>query len=183
MTRKPLLPAAAAALALAAPAWAAPGDIVATITYGPPSAGAQAIPTLSHWGLAALALALAVLAPRLLRGARGGMLRAVALALLAGAALLAVPWGTPAMASPSRDIALDQPGGGTAQLPWRADLDMGDFYFPYTLVNTTDKPLQITALDVRGGYRLLNPGGAHTCKPGMLLQPGDTCAMGLSNPR
>ena len=48
MTRKPLL--SAAALALASPAWAAPGDIVAYITYGPLSAGTQAIPTLSQWG-------------------------------------------------------------------------------------------------------------------------------------
>ena len=79
MTRKPLLPAAAA-LALASPAWAAPGDIVAYITYGPLSAGAQAIPTLSQWGLAALVLALAVLAPRLLRSARGGSVETAVIA-------------------------------------------------------------------------------------------------------
>ena len=146
MTRKPLLPAAAA-LALASPAWAAPGGTVAYITYGPLSAGTQAIPTLSQWGLAVLVLALAVLAPRLLRSARGGMLRAIALALLAGAALLAVPWSTPAMAQigmsvggHDADAALGQPGDGTAQLPWQPALDSGDFYYRYTLRNTSGKP-------------------------------------------
>ena len=63
MTRKPLLPAAAA-LALASPAWAAPGGTVAYITYGPLSTGTQAIPTLSQWGLALLALLAAALGLR-----------------------------------------------------------------------------------------------------------------------
>lgn len=149
MTRKPLL--SAAALALASPAWAAPGDIVAYITYG--------------------------------------MLRAIALALLAGAALLAVPWSTPAMAQigmsvggDEADAALDQPGGGTAQLLWQPALDSGDYYYRYTLQNTSGKPQQIRTTDVRG-YRLLNPDGANTCKPGMVLQPDATCTLGLSNPQ
>ena len=188
MTRKPLLPAAAA-LALASPAWAAPGGTVAYLTYGPLSAGTQAIPTLSQWGLAVLVLALAALAPRLLRSARGGMLRAIALALLTGAALLAVPWSTPAMAQigmsvggDDADAALDQPGGGTAQLLWQPALGWGDFYYRYTLQNTSGKPQQIRTTDVRG-YRLLNPDGANTCKPGMVLQPDATCTLGLSNPQ
>lgn len=149
MTRKPLL--SAAALALASPAWAAPGDIVAYITYG--------------------------------------MLRAIALALLAGAALLAVPWSTPAMAqigmsvgADDADAALDQPGGGTAQLLWQPALDSGDYYYRYTLQNTSGKPQQIRTTDVRG-YRLLNPDGADTCKPGMVLPPDATCTLGLSNPQ
>lgn len=178
MTRKPLLPAAAALL-LSTLAWAAPGDIVATITYAPLSAGAQAVPTLSQWGLAALALALAALAPRLLRG---GMLRAVALGLLAGAALLAAPWSAPAMARPSDETALDQPGGGTAQLLWQSMLGSGDFFYPYALVNTTGKPQRITAIEIRG-YRLLDPDDAQTCQLDMVLRPGDTCALGLGNPR
>lgn len=149
MTRKP--PLSAAALALASPAWAAPGDIVAYITYG--------------------------------------MLRAIALALLAGAALLAVPWSTPAMAqigmsvgADDADAALDQPGGGTAQLLWQPALDSGDYYYRYTLQNTSGKPQQIRTTDVRG-YRLLNPDGADTCKPGMVLPPDATCTLGLSNPQ
>ena len=63
MTRKPLLPAAAA-LALASPAWAAPGGTVAYITYGPLSTGTQAIPTLSQWGLLLLSALLGLAALR-----------------------------------------------------------------------------------------------------------------------
>ena len=80
------------------------------------------------------------------------------------------------------DAALDQPGGGTAQLLWQPALDSGDYYYRYTLQNTSGKPQQIRTTDVRG-YRLLNPDGAHTCKPGMVLPPDATCTLGLSNPQ
>ena len=38
------------------------------------------------------------------------------------------------------DAALDQPGGGTAQLLWQPALGWGDFYYRYTLRNTSGKP-------------------------------------------
>jgi len=78
--------------------------------------------------------------------------------------------------------ALDQPGGGTAQLLWQAALDWGDYYSRYTLHNTSGKPQQIRTTGIRG-YRLLDPDDADTCKPGMVLQPDATCSMGLSTPQ
>ena len=80
------------------------------------------------------------------------------------------------------DAALDQPGGGTAQLLWQPALDSGDFYYRYTLRNESGKPQQIRTTDIRG-YRLLDPDDADTCKPGMVLQPDATCTLGLSNPQ
>jgi hypothetical protein len=80
------------------------------------------------------------------------------------------------------DAALDQPGGGTAQLLWQPALGWGDFYYRYTLQNTSGKPQQIRITDIRG-YRLLDPDDVDTCKPGMVLPPDATCTLGLSNPQ
>ena len=80
------------------------------------------------------------------------------------------------------DAVLDQPGGGTAQLLWQPALGWGDFYYRYTLRNTSGKPQQIRTTDIRG-YRLRDPDGADTGKPSMVLPPDATCTLGLSNPQ
>lgn len=79
---------------------------------------------LSQWSLAALALA--ALARHLLRHRGNDMVRTLALALLASAALLYLPWGGQVIALLLSDVVLDNPAPGwVSDIPDNAALKNG----------------------------------------------------------
>ena len=162
-------------------AWAQAAPVGA-VAYAP-LAGAQAVPTLSQWGMAALALVLAALASRLLRG-QGGVLRLAALGLLAGAALLASPWSGQALARPADDVLLDNPAGGTAPLPDHPDFErpFADYMHGYTVRNTTGRPQRIKAVTVTAAHRIMNSHDDTQCTVGQILAPAASCSVVVGRP-
>ncbi|WP_198969926.1 midcut-by-XrtH protein [Xylophilus sp. ASV27] len=183
MTCKRLLRAGALALAAGtqAPAWA---QAVGNITYAPLSAGTQSVPTLSQWGMAALALLLAAGARHLLRGHGNGVVRTAMLGLVAGAALLAMPWSGQALAVPASEVLLDKPAGGSVDLPDHPDFELpfADFMHGYEVRNTTDRPLRITAVDVTAAHRIAGPSDETRCSVDQTLAPLASCQIVVSRP-
>lgn len=171
-----------AAAGIAPAAWAQLGP-VGSVTYAPlPSA--LAVPTLSQWALAALALGLAALAGRLLRHREGGMARAIVPGLLVCTALWCVPWSGQALAIPVSEVLLDNPGGGVADIPDHPDLErpFADYLHAYEVRNTTDRAQRIVAVTVTAAHRILGPGDATKCTAGQTLAPAASCHLVVGRP-
>lgn len=156
-------------------AWAQ-GVQVGTVTYAP-LAAAQAVPTLSQWSLAALALALAALARHLLRHRGNGVVRTLVPTLFACAALLHMPWVGQAIALSLSEVVLDNPAGGVADIPDHPDLETSfmDYLHMYEVRNTTDRPQQIRGISVTSIHRILGPNDESKCTVGQMLEPMATC--------
>lgn len=172
----------AGAAAYAPGAWAQAGAPVGAIAFAPALAATQSVPTLSQWGLAALALLLALGSRRWLRGP--GAARAVALGLLAGAALLSTPWVGQALAQPVSALLLDNPAGGTIDLPDHPDFErpFADYMHAYEVRNVTDRPLRITAITVTAAHRITGPLGDTRCTTGRTLAPLASCQIEVGRP-
>lgn len=177
MSRRPTLLPRTALLACCAPALAQAAPI-GGVGYGPLAAAAQAVPTLSQWALWGLALVLAVLAARragrmATRLAVGGLIAAAALGGLA-------PWGGQALALPL--LSMDNPAGGTVELPDRPDLHGGDWFAEYEVSNATGKAQRILSVSVEADYTI-NQSTQNRCTPGQTLAPGDSCVVGVNTRR
>ena len=161
--KAPLRIAVLAASALMAPSAWAGTPIGGTVGYGPL---AIAVPTLGEWSLVLLALLLAAVAYRVLRGRVGGRLLSqlflaggVAAAGLAGHGLVRQ---AEAVAFPELDNAT---GGSVTVYGWA------------TLDNVTSVPLRINAVTPNSGSRVKSPPAAGTpeCAVGTVVQPADSC--------
>ncbi len=163
-------------LACAPSAW---GQSVGSVTYAPAAlAGAHGVPTLSQWALWGLALVLGVLA---VRSTGRGTARAAAAGLLACAALLGTPWGGPAAAQPALgpEVLLDQEDGGQAPIAHHPDLDAGDRFHVYEVLNDTPRPQRITAIDFTGMHEQLYQGDQGQCAVGAVLAPQARCEIAV----
>ena len=149
---------------------------VGTVTYAPLGA-THAVPTLSHWSLAALALVLAALARHLLRHRGNGVVRTLVPTLFACAALLYVPWNGQAIALTLSDVVLDNPAGGVADIPDNPALENGfmDYLYTYEVRNTTDRPQQIRDITVTSIHRIHGPDDGTQCTISQMLEPMATC--------
>ncbi|GAD22663.1 midcut-by-XrtH protein [Acidovorax sp. MR-S7] len=186
-TLYPLRSAAAllAATACCAPAaWAQAQPPVGTITYALAGA-AQPVPTLTQWGVLLLSLLLAPLAWRAARG----RLTCLALAgpgLLAAALLLAAGWSERAQALPLAmgDVLLDNPAGGSADIPYHVALDtpFADFMYQYEVGNATGQPLRITGITLTPAHTDRAPMDTPRCTAGLVLAPGEGCYLLVSKP-
>ncbi len=177
MSQRPALLLRAALLACCAPALAQAAPI-GSVNYGPLAAAAQTVPTLSQWALWGLALVLAVLAARRAgrmagRLAVGGLIAAAALGGLA-------PWGGRALALPP--LSMDNPAGGTVELPDSPDLHGGDWFTQYEVSNATGKAQRILAVSVGADYTI-NQSTQNLCTPGQTLEPEDSCVVGVNTRR
>jgi hypothetical protein len=172
----------AAACAPAAGAQAQPP--VGVITYAG-LAAAQAVPTLTQWGVLLLSLLLAPLAWRAARG-RLACLALAGPGLLAAALLLAAGWSERAQALPLAmgDVLLDNAAGGSADIPYHAALDtpFADFLYQYEVGNATGQPLRITGTTLTPGHTDRAPLDTPRCTAGLVLAPGEGCYLRVGKP-
>ena len=173
-----------ASAACAPAAWTQAQPPVGAITYAG-LAAAQPVPTLTQWGVLLLSLLLAPLAWRAARG----RLTCLALAgpgLLAAALLLAAGWSGQVEAQPTApgDVLLDNPAGGTADIPYCAALDshFADFMCGYEVGNTTGRPLRITGIALTPGHTDRAPMDTPRCTAGLVLPAGESCYLLVSKP-
>jgi hypothetical protein len=152
------------AAACAPAAWAQAQPPVGVITYAG-LAAAQAVPTLTQWGVLLLSLLLAPLAWRAARG------RLACLAL-AGPGLLAAA------------LLLDNAAGGSADIPYHAALDtpFADFLYQYEVGNATGQPLRITGTTLTPGHTDRAPLDTPRCTAGLVLAPGEGCYLRVGKP-
>lgn len=170
----------AAAVAGMLVAQGAAAQAMGGVTYAP--LAAANVPTVSEWGLIGMSALLAVVAYHALRAQSGRALKVWAAGLLACATLSAALWNGPALASVAFDVVLDQPNGGTADIPHRGALFFGDFFYIYKVQNQTDRAQRVLAVNVIPGLVLLEPTGfTPECKPGLVLQPNDICYLRVYN--
>lgn len=162
-----------AALAASAAASAGAPAVGAVITYA--AAGASAIPTLSEWGLIGMALLVAAMAYRSLRGRLGN--KPLAAVLLAGTLVLgAIPstgWIRPAAAVVVSEVALPLAGGGTANVT--------DLNVDVPVKNTSGVPLKIVSVVATGVNFIDNPAATPKCAAGQILAVGAVCYVKVSN--
>ncbi len=156
-----LLAAAALAGSGLAQAGTVPGG---AIDYGPLAA---AVPSLSEWSLALMALLLAVVAYRVLRGRVGG--RLMSNLLVAGAAVAAGFSGVglvrEAEALSAVDVNMSSTSGGTLN---------GTFWT--RLNNTTGIPLRIIDIRTNRGVIIESPPpDSPECTIGTVVAPGARC--------
>jgi hypothetical protein len=174
--RQGVLVAAAVGVAQSASA-----QSMGAVAYSP--LAAQSVPTLSEWGLIAMAAMLTVLALRTMKRQGHAPLKMLAAGLLACAAFVGAHWSAPAMAvvAPA-EVVLDQAAGGVSDLPHRSDLFYGDRFHIYTVQNTSSQPQRITALTpATGGQFKVPTGHSPQCTVGLILQANEVCYLRLYN--
>lgn len=171
--------------ACAPAAWAQAQPPVGSITYAG-LAATQPVPTLTLWGVLLLSLLLAALAWRAARGPLAGLALAGP-GLLAAALLLAAGWSGQVEAQPAApgDVLLDNPAGGTADIPYHVALDtaFADFMYQYEVGNATGQPLRITGISLTPGHDDRAPMDTPRCTAGLVLPAGESCHLLVSKPR
>ena len=182
---RPLAALLATAAAACPPiAWAQAQPPVGTISYAL-AAAAQPVPTLAQWAVVLLSLLLVPLAWRAARG-RLACLALAGPGLLAAALLLAAGWSERAQAQPMApgDVLLDNPAGGTADIPYCAALDshFADFMCGYEVGNATGQPVRITGIALTPEHTDREPMDTPRCTAGLVLAPGEGCYLLVSKP-
>jgi len=169
--------AAAGALAtwgLAPSVWA--GTPTGIIDYGPLSA-ASSVPTLGEWSLLLLALLVAVVAYRALRGRVNGRLLTHLLlggGLLAGG-LIGGHWVQSVQAKGVATLSMDQAGGGTVEVT--------DTNVAVPVMNTSGVAQKITGMRLTSeSLSWGNPDETPRCDIGVVVQAGATCYVMLEMP-
>lgn len=138
----------------------------------PLRAAALAVPTLSQWALWGLALALGVAA---VRGAGHTVARLAVSGLVAAAAL--APWDGQVLPMPL--LSMDNPSGGTVELPDPNALHSMDYYNVYDITNATGQAQRILAIRLEPGYQL-NQSTQDRCVQNQVLEPGAPCTAGVN---
>ncbi len=162
---------AAMVLLLGSSAWAgtAPGG---SVDYGP-LPGATSVPTLGEWTLVLLALLLAVVAYRALRGRVNG--RLLSNLILAGGAATVVGHGAiqEAEALVLNEVNMSAPGGGTVS---------GTYVMQLT--NTSGVPLQIKAIRPNEGVSIVAPPEENLpeCTVNAVIAPSAKCSVYFNYP-
>ncbi len=157
-------------------AWA---QTIGGVAYVPPAI--ESVPTLSEWGIMGASVLLTALAYRSMRTHGRGVARMWAAGLLACAALSSAPWGGSAHAGLNSEVALDQPAGGTADIPYDSDLDFGDFFHKYAVRNTSGRPQRITQLMLISRHSALDADpNEKKCETGVSLAAGEVCYLIVS---
>jgi hypothetical protein len=125
---------------------------------------ATSVPTLSEWGLAGLAILIAVVGYRYRRARFGG--KPLASLLIAGALGLCAILGDKVI-SPAAAIAVfgfSNPAGGTVQI-----CDSSEIPVP----NSTSVPVRVVSVTPYPGS-IIETG---TCVPGLVVAPGASCTI------
>ena len=134
----------------------------AVVTYGP--VGATAVPTLSEWGMLAMALVLGVAAVYALRK-QAHSKAVMSLALGAGALLTAALGGQVVQQARAVPVGaqLSNPAGGSISISMGSGLVL--------VQNSSQVPLRIISVtpeEVQNAPQT-------TCDPGLIVTPGATC--------
>jgi hypothetical protein len=132
-----------------------------TITYE--GLSAALVPTLSEWGIAGLAVLIAVVGYRYGRTRLGG--KPLASVLIAGAlGLCAILAGKGISPAAAISFGFTNPAGGTVQICSSSE----------TLVpNSTSIPVRIVSVTAFPGSSI----ESGTCVPGLVVAPGGTCSI------
>lgn len=157
------------------------GVMVAEITYSPnigggggtgggpgTGAGVQSVPTLSEWGLIAMALLVAVMAYRALRSVLPR--QPLAVLFLAGVLGMSMFGNTELMLkamAETTDSFLYEPEGGV--------FGIGNKTGEVRLVNGTAAPQQIKRMESRNAHSLSIPSQSPPCEVGTVLQKDAAC--------
>lgn len=164
---------------LGLPYVASAGVVVAEITYSPdivsgggtggvPSTEVQGVPTLSEWGLVAMALLVAVMAYRALRSSLPR--HPLAVVFLAGALGISMFGNTELMLkamAATVDSFLSEPEG--------YELRLGNELGERRLINTSGVPQQIKKMESRNSYLIIGSEQSPQCTVGRVLQNNDAC--------
>jgi hypothetical protein len=73
------------------------------------------------------------------------------------------------------EVLLDQEDGGQAPIPYHPDLDAGDRFHVYEVLNDTPRPQRITAIGFTGMHGQLYQGDPGQCAAGTVLAPQARC--------
>ncbi|QLA80672.1 midcut-by-XrtH protein [Acidovorax sp. JMULE5] len=178
---------ATTALAASGSAWAQAQPPVGAITYVAGLAGpVQPVPTLAEWGVLVLSLLMALMAWRAARGRLACLVLAIAPGVLAAAMLVATSWSGPAEAAPAPDdVQLNNPSGGTADIPYHTSLDRAaaDYMHQYQVRNTTGQSVRITGVSLTPGHNDRDPRDPPRCTVGTVLAADESCNLLVSKPR
>jgi hypothetical protein len=127
---------------------------------------AASIPTLSEWGLAGLAILIAVVGYRYRRARFGG--KPLASLLIAGALGLCAILGDkvirPAAAVPAPLFSFSNPAGGTVQICSSSQVSVS---------NTTSNSVRVVNVTPFAGSSI----EAGTCVPGLVVAPSASCTI------
>ena len=181
------LPAVALAATASSTAWAQAQPPVGSITYAALAASnAQPVPSLAQWGVVLLSLLIAPVAWRAARGRLPSLVLAAGPGVLAAALLVAASWSGQAEAVPvGGDVELNNPAGGSADIPYSAALDSAgaDYMHQYEVQNTTGQSVRITGVTLTAGHTDRNPMGGVRCTVGAVLAANESCQLLVSKPR
>lgn len=166
----PRLPASGLLLVLALPSVSLAQSV--TIVYEPAVAAvaATSVPSLSEWGLMALAAVMAFAAYRALR--RGTGARLWSLAVLAAASLVVTQWiARPAMAVPA-GVSMSSAAGGSVTANGTGE---------HSVSNNSGVALKIRSVSYENGAPR-TPTGAPPCVSDLVVNAGQQCFVRISNP-
>ncbi|MDR6769022.1 hypothetical protein J2W88_004330 [Acidovorax delafieldii] len=99
--------------------------------------------------------------------------------------MLMTSWSRDADAVPVEvDVVLDNPVGGSADIPYHAALDLAfaDFMHQYGVRNTTTQSLRITGITLTPVHNDRDPRDPPRCTVGMVLAAGERCYLLVSKP-
>lgn len=149
-------------------AWAGMGSVGGAIDYAPLSSNLAAVPTLGEWMLVLMALLLAVVTYRALRGRVNG--RLLSNLTLAGGAVAASAAGhgliQEAWATYADEQNMSSTSGGTVEA----------IQYWTRLTNTSGVPLKITAIRPNEWSRVVSPPpAAPECTVNLVISPGNAC--------
>ena len=176
------------AAAAAPAAWAQGQPPIGTITFAAALASTvQPVPTLAQWGVVTLSLLMALLAWRTARSRLACLAVAAGPVVLAAALLVSASWSGQAEAQPvpgAADVALDNPAGGTADIPYMTWLDSPgtDYMYQYEVRNTTAKALRIAGITLTPGHNERSPSDSPRCTVGSMLAANEGCYLLVSKP-
>lgn len=167
------------------PAWAQPAPASGTLAYAPVSA--QAIPTMTEWGLIGMAVVLVLLAMKTLRSQGANRLGAWAAGLLGG--IVAISGFSAAKSyalvlQPSV-LSMTQTTGGLLTIPECLVATSLQKALPtcfYEVKNTTNVAQQVTQISLNPGFALETPPAQPQCAVGSFVQPGASCYVAVRPP-
>ena len=176
MTRARMKQAKAAAALLAwgvlPSAWAGVPVVPGAIVYAPLSSAAP-VPTLGEWSLTLMALLLAVVAYRVLRGRVNG--RLMTPLLLTG--------GLAAAGLAGHDlVGLAQAVVPQVQFSQAAGGSVGVGVGETQIINTSGVPQQVTSMSTQPGYSFVTPPGSPQCQVGTPVAPSGISYVEISSP-
>ncbi len=176
MTRERMKRAEASAALLAwgvlPSAWAGVPVVPGAIVYAPLSSAAP-VPTLGEWSLTLMALLLAVVAYRVLRGRVNG--RLMTPLLLTG--------GLAAAGLAGHDlVGLAQAVVPQVQFSQAAGGSVGVGVGETQIINTSGVPQQVTSMSTQPGYSFVTPPGSPQCQVGTPVAPSGICYVEISSP-